>query len=69
MQFFLVFGRTFMILREIVEKKIVNFHDRNGPPLQYWVKNHRLRIQKFSQKNKCTLVLQSMVPSKVSKCI
>ena len=38
MRFYLVFGHTFMILREILKKKTVKFSDRKGPPLQFEVK-------------------------------
>ena len=29
--------------------------NRKGPPLRFWVKNHRREIKKFPQKSKCTL--------------
>ena len=43
MHFFLVFGRTFMILKEFLKNETVNFSDRNGPPLRFEVKNHRFK--------------------------
>ena len=58
MRFYKAFGRTFMIIREIGKKKFffeTAKKNRKGPPLQFWVKNHRWEIKKFPQKSKCTL--------------
>ena len=58
MRFYIAFECTFMIIREIWKK---NFFfetakkNRKGPPLRFWVKNHRREIKKFPQKSKCTL--------------
>ena len=50
MHFFKGFGGTFMILSENLKKETINFFDCKGTALEFYVKNHRLEIQKFPQK-------------------